>query len=280
MKDRNMSPIDQKLTELTLSGAIRLIREFAVVGVLAYLSVKLFSGDLSLDFGKLSATELVSFLLAFFSIGLSAAFYFAATSQSNQFYDNVNKFSKDTSELLGRLDEQVKGIGGRQSELKDSIDKHYLRDRPNQNEEAKGEVEAKAKEVEENLSKLVSELLDSSNLPAAQRSAFEAELKTKDAELSALRERIGRLSTSGEAKVRRYAQRMIERIGVDKAINLTVDDLALEVVKMGIPPFRRDMLSLGFVTTENPISSVDVSDAGRKLILDALERAIEQHKDA
>lgn len=275
-----MPPIDQKLTEVTLSGAIRLIRELAVVGVLAYLGVKLFSGDLSLDFGKLSATELVSFLLAFFSIGLSAAFYFAATSQSNQFYDNVNKFSKDTSELLGRLDEQVKGIGGRQSELKDSIDKYYLKDRPNHNEEAKVAVEEKAKEVEENLSKLVSDLLDKSNLPADERRKFEVELKEKDAELSALRERIGRLSSAGEGKVRRYAQRMIERIGIEKAIDLSVDDLVLEVVKRGVPPFRRDMMSFGFVTTENPTSSVDVSDAGRKLILGALEQAVEQHKDA
>lgn len=275
-----MQTSDQKLTDITLPGVIRLIREVAFVGVLSYLCVKLFSGDLSLDFGKLSATELVSFLLAFFSIGLSAAFYFAATSQSNQFYDNVNKFSKETSELLGRVDEQVKGIGGRQSELKDSIDKYYLRERPKQNDAATVEVEAKTKEVEENLSKLVAELLDKSNLSAAERSAFEANLKMKDAELSALRERMGRLSTVRETSVRRYAQRMIERLGVGKAIDLSVDDLALEVVKMGVAPFRRDLLSLGFITSESPVSSVDISDSGRKMILAALEQAIEQHKDA
>lgn len=275
-----MQSIDTKLSDITVPGVIRLIREVAVVGVLAYLCVKLFSGDLSLDFGKLSPTELVSFLLAFFSIGLSAAFYFAATGQSNQFYDNVNKFSKDTSELLGRLDEQVKGIGGRQSELKDSIDKYYLRDRPNQDEAAKVEVEAKTKEVEEKLSTLVSELLDKSNLSAAQRIEFERELKSKDAELSALRERLGRMSNSREPTVRRYAQRMIERLGVGKAIDLSIDDLALQVVKMGIPPFRRDMLNLGFITAELPTSSVDISDAGRKMIRSALEHAIEMQPEA
>ena len=275
-----MQPSEQKISEITMPGLIRLIREVAVVGVLAYLGVKLFSGDLSLDFGKLSPTELVSFLLAFFSIGLSAAFYFAATSQSNQFYDNVNKFSKDTSELLGRLDEQVKGIGGRQSELKDSIDKYYLQDRPKQNDAAKEEVLAETQEVEQNLSKLVSELLDKSNLSQAERIAFEAELKSKDAELGALRERMGRLSLTRDASVRRYAQRMIERLGVEKAINLSIDDLALEIAKMGVAPFRRDMQSLGFIASESPTSSVDVTDAGRKMILTALEQAIEQHKDA
>lgn len=271
---------NQKISEVTLSGVIRLIRELAVVGVLAYLSIKLFSGELSLDFGSLSPTELVSILLAFFSIGLAAAFYFAATGQSNQFYDNVNKFSKDTSELLGRLDEQVKGIGGRQSELKDSIDKYYLRNRPADGEAAKDEVQEKVKEVEGNLSKLVSDLLDKSNLSQPERAAFEAELKAKDAELSALRERVGRMSTSRESSVLRYAKLMIERIGLEKAINLSTDDLAIEVVRKGIPPFRRDMVSLGLITSEKPTSSVDITDSGRKLILSALEQAVDFAKDA
>jgi hypothetical protein len=268
-----MQSLDQKLTEITLPGLIRLIREVTVVGVLAYVCVKLFSGNLSLDFGKLSSSELVSFLLAFFSIGLSAAFYFAATSQSNQFYDNVSKFSKDTSELLGRLDEQVKGIGGRQSELKDSIDKYYSRDLPKHNEAAKVEVEAKTKEVEENLSKLVSGLLDKSNLSAAERNAFETELKAKDAELTALRERMRNLSTATEGAVRKYAQRMIEKLGLENANNLSIDDLLLEVVKKGVAPFRRDMLRFGFIKTETPSTSADITDSGRKMILAALESA-------
>lgn len=104
---------DAKLSDITFGHLIRLVRELVLLFVLGFVVVKLITGDLGLDFTKLSASELVSILLAFFSIALSAAFYFAATNQSNQFYDNVNKFSKDTSELLGRLDEQVKGIGGK-----------------------------------------------------------------------------------------------------------------------------------------------------------------------
>lgn len=270
--------MDQRLTEITLSGVIRLIRELAVVGVLGYLGVKLFSGDLSLDFGKLSPTELVSFLLAFFSIGLSAAFYFAATGQSNRFYDNVNKFSKDTSELLGRLDEQVKGIGGRQSELKESIDNYYLRDRPKQNEAAKVEVEEKTKKAEENLSKMVSDLLDKSNLPDADRRKFEAELKAKDAELSSLREKLGQISTARQGAARRYVQRMIERMGVDKAINLPIDELALEIYATGVAAFRRDIVSMGLISKERPTSPSDISEAGRQMIEAALEQVMEQHK--
>lgn len=48
-----------------------------------------------------------------------------STQQSNLFYHNVHQFTKDTSEILGRLDEQVKNIGGKQTELKDTFEKNY-----------------------------------------------------------------------------------------------------------------------------------------------------------
>lgn len=269
-----MRPQQQKIADITLAGVIRLIREIAVVGVFSYLSVMLLSGDLRLDFGSLSPTELVSILLAFFSIALSVAFYFAATGQSNQFYDNVNRFTKDTSELLGRLDEQVKGIGGKQSELKDSMDKYYERERPKAAQAASEAAQEEVKEAERTLSMLVSELLDKSNLTQPERADFEAKLKEKDAELSTLRERVGRISTSRESQVRRYVRMMINQIGLENAIKLSIDDLALEVVRLGVRPFRRDMLSLGFTKTEDPRSSTDITEAGRALIASALEQVL------
>ena len=113
-----MSLENTKISDLNFGHILRLIREAAILVIAGTIIIKILTGDFGLDFTKLSASELVSILLAFFSIALSAAFYFAATSQSNQFYDNVNNFTKDTSTLLGRLDEQLKGLDGRQSELK------------------------------------------------------------------------------------------------------------------------------------------------------------------
>ena len=275
-----MQPDDPKISDLTLSSAIRLLRELAALGVLSYLSVKLFSGELSMDFTKLSATELVNLLLAFFSIALSAAFYFAATSQSNQFYDNVNKFSKDTSELLGRLDEQVKGLGGRQSELKESIDKYYFKGHGRGAEQAEQDVQARAKQVEENLSKLVSDLLDKANLPAGEKSRIQEELRAKDAELGELRERLGRLSSGRENAVRRYTARKIEQFGTEKALALPLEDWAIPVIQLGVSGYRRDLKALGYATKVDPESIADITDQGRKMLQAALEVAVELHKEA
>jgi len=268
-----------KLTDLTLSGLIRLLREIAMLLVLAYLATKLFTGELSIDFGKLSAVEMVSLLLAFFSIALSAAFYFAATGQSNQFYDNVNKFSKDTSELLGRLDEQVKGLGGRQSELKDSIDKYYLGSRGTNADAAKEEVQAKTKEVEQNLSNLVSGLLDKTNLSAAERTAFESDLREKDAELSALRERLGRLSASRETGLSRFTRGKIQQLGIANAIELPLDELLIQVAKLGPAAYRRDLVANGHLTEQEPTSPAAATEKGKQMVQAALERALESPKD-
>ncbi len=265
---------DPKISNLTVSTSIRLLRELAALGVMAYLCIKLFSGELSMDFAKLSATELVNLLLAFFSIALSAAFYFAATSQSNQFYDNVNKFSKDTSELLGRLDEQVKGLGGRQSELKESIDKYYLKDRDGVAEQINQDVQAKANEAEANLSKLVSDLLEKTNLSPGEKAKAQEELRQKDAELGQLREKLGQLTSARDVAVRSHTMRKIDAFGLQKATQLQLEDWALPVICSGVTGYRRDMKMLGYIDKIQPTSMDDITEAGRNMLLSALGSAI------
>lgn len=266
----------QKISEISLGGVIRLLREIALLGVVSYLCVKLFSGELSLDFAKLSATELVNLLLAFFSIALSAAFYFAATSQSNQFYDNVNKFSKETSELLGRVDEQIKGIGGRQTELRDSFDKYYTRGQSQT--DATQQAEAQAKAVEDNLSKIVTEILDKTSLPVPERERIQAELKAKDAELSEIRERLSRDLAMRERQIARYATTKIKEFGAAKASQVTFDEWAVPVLRLGVQAYRRDLLNGGYITELNVVSPDQITPKGKALLLSSLDAALELDK--
>jgi hypothetical protein len=57
-----------------------------------------------IDLQGFSFNDLLSLLLAVFSVALSVAFYFKANETSNQFYDNTYKFTKEMSELLGRIE--------------------------------------------------------------------------------------------------------------------------------------------------------------------------------
>lgn len=56
------------------------------------------------DLQGFSFNDLLALLLAVFSVALSVAFYFKANETSNQFYDNTYKFTKEMSELLGRIE--------------------------------------------------------------------------------------------------------------------------------------------------------------------------------
>ena len=66
--------------------------------------------DIKIDLKELSATDIVSITLAFFSISLSVAFFYMAERQSNSFYIHINKFIQDTATSIGKLEERVKQI--------------------------------------------------------------------------------------------------------------------------------------------------------------------------
>jgi len=73
-----------------------------------------------LDFSNVNISELLSFVLALFAIGISIAFYFKTSDTANTFYDNTYKFTKDISEMLGRIEA---GFGEKLRHL----DESYLR---------------------------------------------------------------------------------------------------------------------------------------------------------
>jgi hypothetical protein len=104
---------EKKASEPRWILAIRTITYSAVIlavtGVVAYRLAKA-----RFNFSQFDFSQLLSMLLALFSIGLSATFYFKATDTSNRFYDRTYRLTKDLFEILGRIEErfgeQLKGI--------------------------------------------------------------------------------------------------------------------------------------------------------------------------
>jgi hypothetical protein len=80
------------------------VREVAMLAFFGVLTFKVANMDLTLNIEEFGFTDLLSIIVALFSIALSAAFYFKATETSNRFYDNSYTFTKDISEILGRME--------------------------------------------------------------------------------------------------------------------------------------------------------------------------------
>lgn len=134
----------KKESFLTLRSA----RDIIVTCLIFVATWKLINTDLSIPIDKFSFTDLLSILVSFFSIGLSIAFYFKATDTSNNFYDNSYKFTKEISEILGRIEagfgEKLKHIDEGYLGIKNRFDQI-----PFDFYKAKDEIEAEKREVNE-----------------------------------------------------------------------------------------------------------------------------------
>lgn len=78
---------------------LRFLVVAAVIGVVLW---KIATADL--DLSQFAFSDLLALLLALFAIGLSVAFYFKAAETSNALYDNSDRFTKQISEILGRIE--------------------------------------------------------------------------------------------------------------------------------------------------------------------------------
>jgi hypothetical protein len=76
--------------------------------VIAYRLLHASPSSLLLLLQKFDFSQLLSLLLAFFSIVLSAAFYFKATESSNKFYDRTFEHTRTLLELLSRIEERTR----------------------------------------------------------------------------------------------------------------------------------------------------------------------------
>ncbi|KAF9658915.1 hypothetical protein ABHQ57_00465 [Tenacibaculum sp. ZH5_bin.1] len=165
-----------------------------VLGVIlfALIAYKLAVSDLTFDFSNFSFSDLLSLTLAIFAIALSVAFYFKATDTSNKFYDNTFKFTKDISEILGRIEagfgERLRHLDEGYTGLRDKFDGGF--------QISAEEIETTKKELEEEKIKLekertekdeiLSSIMKKAKLSEKEKQEVLEKLESKENEISIL----------------------------------------------------------------------------------------------
>lgn len=81
-------------------------RDLSIVLVCITAAYRLAVSKIAIDLSGFGFTDLLSLILAISAIVLSAAFYFKADESSKSFYNNSYEFTKNISELLGRIEER------------------------------------------------------------------------------------------------------------------------------------------------------------------------------
>lgn len=254
--------IKEKSFDWSSTNIIRLLREVAFLSILVYLSYSFISGDIGISFGTkaLTASEIISILLAFFAIMLSAAFYYMSTQQSNLFYHNVHQFTKDTSEILGRLDEQVKNIGGKQTELKDTFEKNYAYNSQNgishkKEEKLNEELEKKEedlKEKEKNINQKIDSLIEKLESDE-EKEKLRTELEKERAEIEKLKFEMNQKTNQLHVihRVKRHTMRLMMEMEMDKIVQLRPTALFKILIDKTTKGYKEDLLNLGYILEED-----------------------------
>jgi len=160
--------------------------------------------QLTIDF-----PALLTLLLALFSVGLAALFYFKTTETSNAFYDNTFKYTKDIAELLVRIES---GFGERLKHLDEGYARIQERFFSAPASDDVGEVQEHLTEEEQDFEKklqerdqLIEGLLEKAKVEGKDKQRFLAELRRKElqlqsqqSELALLREQVRQLHKPSE----------------------------------------------------------------------------------
>lgn len=199
------------MTNETTKPSINLwdwVKAVSTLIMVSVFSYKVFTSDFSIT---VDTTTLLSLLLALFSIGLSALFYFKATETSNAFYDNTFRYTKDIATLLTKIDS---GFGERLDNLKDSYtsihnsmknnigihgndieeaEKKFEEEKLKLTNKLKEETSEKDKVIEER-NAIINTLTENSNLKTEEKDNIIKELKSRDRELNEIQTQIDLLN--------------------------------------------------------------------------------------
>jgi hypothetical protein len=176
------------------------LKIFVIVALVLLFIIKLSLSPLTFDFTKFDFSDLLSLLMAIFAIALSVAFYFKSTDTSNLFYDNTYKFTKEISEILGRIEA---GFGERLKHL----DEGYagLREKfsaaPTQPtetiKETQDKLESEKKKLEQEINarnKIIDDLMRKANLGEKDKEHIVEKLNERENEISMLNRELRNLT--------------------------------------------------------------------------------------
>ena len=271
---------------MKIDEIIKLGRELAMLLVLVGLAFRVAFSDFSLSLGSLSATDIVAMLLAFFAIALSAAFYFKSSEASSQFYDNMHKFTQDTSVILGKIEskfgEQLRSIEQKSADLKASVDRYYENGgnksaSDKEQKETKEEVEETRRQYDE----IIENIFSKTRLDAAEKEKLKDSLRKKESKILELQSLISESANEEEKKLRprvqRYMVRRIrERLEDNDTDEFSPEELFLDIIRNAVGGFKRDINKIGYISTTKPSSDEDITEKGLEVFMAALEEALNE----
>ena len=250
--------------------SLALIRDILVVITFSLIIWKLLNAQITANFKEFGFQDLLSLILALFTMWLSAMFYFKATEASNRFYNDTYKFTRDTSVMLGemreRFSERLRRIDEGYAGLSKKIEAIYTTGFKPSGEEAISkkihEEQAALQKKEREHRKIIDDLFDKTNISVEEKKGLQELLKQNEDDMSRLRKEID----ANERKRTEEKSFTHERIGqytsakvVPKLLETALSDEEIMYVWRSIreqlnPEYLRDLKNADFIDEANDLS--------------------------
>lgn len=160
------------------------VKAFAVIVLISITAYKVAVTPFNFVF---DFPTLLSLLLAFFSVGLAALFYFKATETSNTFYDNTYKFTREIAQLITKMEsgfgERLRHLDEGYSSVRDHIQRMPSGERVREAQKKLEEGEETLDKTSEERNALIMQLIDRAHLQEEEKTKFMAELREKEEQL-------------------------------------------------------------------------------------------------
>jgi hypothetical protein len=204
-----MSNDEQRSRQIPSHPRVALVRDILVIALVILVAWKLLNANLILNLSGFSFNDLLALLLALFSVWLSVAFYLKASETSNEFYNNTYKFTKDISELLGRieegfgerlrhLDEGYEGIRDRVERWQDYVSSPTSSDIQHEKDEIR--------QIEQKQQDIIDQLAARAQIAESERERIKHELNTANQDLAKARMAFAELSSSENRQTEAYSR--------------------------------------------------------------------------
>lgn len=253
---------------LTLRNA----RDIIILCLIAVITWKLINSDISISIKEFTFNDLLSMFLSFFAISLAIAFYFKATETSNRFYDNSYKFTKEISEILGRIEagfgEKLKHIDEGYAGIRDRFDQL-----PFDKNKATKEIEEEKKEIEKKKkeqSTLLESLAQKAKLAETEKKELFQKMEKTYKELEVAKSDLRRMqrnvlqheaSAADPDLKRRVLNYLTDRItdeipsDMDGSISMrAIRDIFSNIKENLHPEAIDDLMSVGFIDEEGELT--------------------------
>lgn len=183
--------------EVTKASFWDFVKGICAILFVSGLSLKIYNMTIAVN---VDFPTLLSLILALFSVALSALFYFKATETSNTFYDNTYKFTRDTAQLLAKMEsgfgERLRNLDEGYSSMRGYIQNGFGGGSKEGTDETAEKLRAEKEEMQkvvEERNQIVESLIERSQLEAEEKQKIIDMLKNKESELAGLQKEVTKL---------------------------------------------------------------------------------------